>query len=573
MSVMSKDHPPQRATWVGRLVSWFFQRLKRLRAQAENLQELVICYGSQTGNAETLARNIQQTLLQHFRKTGNGIHVKLIGLERFHHIEWQDQARVLFVTSTAGQGGLPDQAQRFWQWLTHNEAPALHNLRFAVLGLGDSRYPDFCGGPRQLEQRLSSLGAQPLLPFCACDVDYHTTAQQWLRTVAALFSHGTHAESLTPSPTPTQAKRRIEFLLKRTSAHRLTADSALQAVFHVELTPEGEAIDYQPGDCLSIMPSNHDALVTSIISRLQLQPTQPITIGSETQPLHTWLSERRELFQLPSTLLGLFLECAQTEDEQQRLLRYTQSKDASAQYLQEKDLLDILNDFPTCMPDIAELISLLPALSPRTYSLASAPAVDGSSLHLTVAQKVVTYDGRDRYGLASGYLCDEHPLDQPLRAFLQEAPHFHLPKANKAPILMIGAGTGIAPFRAFLRASQHDHRPLWLMYGARQKNMDALYLSELMQHEQQGLCRVDLALSRESEQLYVQDLLARHANEVWRWIENGAHVYICGSTKMGIGVENALISIAQEAKCSSRDEARTWLLALRQEGRYHKDVY
>lgn len=559
--------------WLKRITSRLMAALEMRRHDAAHASSLFICYGSQTGNAETLAKGIHQNLHRHFRKTGNQTQVKLLGLDSFHHINWLEDAKVLFVTSTTGQGELPDQAQRFWRWLTGNDAPTLHRLRFAVLGLGDSRYPDFCGGPRQLEQRLASLGAQPLLPLWACDADYHVTAQHWLRTIAALFASSAPPElALTQPP---QAPAANELRLRRTALQQLTAPNAQHAVFHLELEAESGTPTYAPGDGLAVFARNDSALVDAVLARLQYPASASITVAGETHSLHSWLSERRAFFPLSKAVLPVLAAATTQATEKAHLCRYLDYAAEGEHYLATRDVLDVLSDFPACAPEPAALLAVLPPLAPRTYSLASAPTVDGAVLHLTVAAKTTEVHGRVRYGAASGFLCGLLSGTTHLRAFVQKAPHFHLPDDTRAPILMIAAGTGIAPFRGFLRALQQAQvmRPLWLVFGIRRQDEDALYREELNALQAAGMCRVIMALSRESSGQYVQDVLLDHADTVWQWLENGGHMYVCGSTAMGAGVEQALQEIIHQAAGLKDNAAQAWFDTLRDTGRYHKDVY
>lgn len=555
--------------------------------QAQAGQRLTVVYGSQTGNARRAAEKIAQAV------EAAGLPVRLLRADAYPTRELAGERLLYVVISTQGEGDPPDDAIGLVEFLSGRRAPKLPELRYAVLGLGDSSYADFCGIARRLDARLAELGAQRLFEPGLADLDIDTVADPW-RT-QALSSAREHLKSHPSAPLATVTPLRpthaaspwshekpysAEVLLNQNVSGRDFKGKAFgrhgerdKDVRHLELSLAGSGLHYEPGDALGIRHRNPDSLVESILQATALSGDAGIELQGDTLPLREWLASRRELTRLSRPFLAEHAAQARAEDLNALLAPAQQS--ALAGLLNTHQVVDVLRRWPARW-EAHELVAALRPLAPRLYSIASSRKRVGEEVHLTV--DVLAYEafGEAHGGAASGYLA-ARAEGEVVPVYVEANERFRVPADGARDILMIGPGTGIAPFRGFVqeRAETGAQGRNWLFFGARHFNQDFLYQSEWQDALRDGsLHRLDLAFSRDqADKIYVQDRLREHAREVHAWLEGGAHLYVCGAIGMGKDVHAALLDIIRTQGGHDEDTAAEYLTRLQSEGRYCRDVY
>jgi sulfite reductase (NADPH) flavoprotein alpha-component len=539
---------------------------------------LTILYGSQTGNA----RRIAEQLSRRFRDAG--LPVRLFRADTYPVRELRNERLLYVVISTHSTGDQiepPDDSRDFIEFLSSKRAPKLPGLSYAVLALGDSSYPDFCGIGRLVDERLAGLGGKRVFDRANADVDINTVAVPWADTAVE------HARSrLTAVGAPRLAtvtslhraeptvSRDAPFVAEVLTNQRIVARDSEKNVHHIELLLEGSGLKYEPGDALAVWPTQDVALVGTVLDELKLSGDTGVEIASERLPLSRWLTERRELTVLTRPFLAAHAERGQHKALVELLEPAAQS--GLGELLRSTQLIDLLRRYPTEW-DAAALVAALRPLAPRSYSIASSQAVVGDEVHLTVAHWHYGRGADRRWGVASHYLVGLSEGDR-ARVFLEPNERFRLPADSDRDIIMIGPGTGVAPFRAFLqqRAATGATGRNWLFFGNPHRRTDFLYQLEWQQARKRGeLTRLDAAFSRDqADKVYVQHRLRERGRDVYEWIENGAHVYVCGDADHMAGdVHNALLAIATGHGGRNTDAAAEWLDDLRKTGRYARDVY
>jgi len=556
---------------------------------------LLVAYGSQTGTAQGLARK----LAKEAEKRGFTPTVK--ELNAVAPADLAKEARCVVITSTWGDGDPPDNAVNFWAQLSADTAPRLESLSFAVLGLGDKNYTDFCGASKKFDERLEKLGARRLAPRGECDVDYEASAKAWLEALWPSLEQGgevisgsvisdqsagelTSGETqqspppLNTGPLITDYSRANPFPARLKTNRRLNRDGSQKDTRHFEIVLEGSGLSYEAGDALGVVPTNCPALVEEALATLGFSGDESLD-GPDGIPftIHHQLSTALVITAPPPSLV----KEAATRSSNAELLALLEpaNKAGLDQWLYGRDVVDVLKACPGAKFTPAELAGLLRKLQPRLYSISSSPKAHPGEVHLTVA--AVRYDahGRSRKGVCSCWLADRVALGEtPVPVFVQKSHGFRLPEDLSKPVIMVGPGTGIAPFRAFLeerRATGASGRN-WLFFGDQQRASDFLYEDELTGWSKDGLLtRLDLAFSRDqAEKVYVQDRMREHAGELWRWLEEGAHFYVCGDAKrMAKDVDAMLHAVIENAGGKTREQAAEYVAALKSAKRYQRDVY
>jgi len=542
-------------------------------SDAQTDLRLTIVYGSQTGNAKREAEAIAH------EAQAQGLSARLLRADAYPVRELANERLLYVVISTQGDGDPPDDAQAFFEFIGGRRAPALKELKFAVLGLGDSSYPQFNAVAKKLDTRLAELGATRLFNVGEADVDIATVAAPWrqqaLVQAREVLKTSTFSATITPlRPAIGSAlySREKPFAAEVLVNQRITARESEQDVRHLEIALH-ESLSYEPGDALGVWPRNHPALVDTVLDQLKLDAAETVSVGDQSLSLHEWLSSKRELTRLSKSFLQKYAEI--NSSEVLNALLKSENNEAIAEFINQQQLPDLLYRFPAQWTADALVNSLRP-LAPRLYSIASSRKVVGDEAHITVSLLEYQKDENLRRGLASGFLADRDAGAQ-LPVFIERNERFRLPPDSSRDILMIGPGTGIAPFRGFVqeRAEVAATGRNWLLFGARHAQSQFLYQLEWQEALKKGqLHRLDLAFSRDqAERIYVQQRLREQGAEVYAWLESGAHLYICGAVAMGKDVHQALLSIVSEHGAKSLEHAGEYLSQLQQSGRYAKDVY
>ncbi|HSP78324.1 MAG TPA: assimilatory sulfite reductase (NADPH) flavoprotein subunit [Myxococcaceae bacterium] len=544
--------------------------------QAEPRASLTIVYGTQTGNSRLLAERLRQ------RAEASGLAVRSFAAGKYPLRELKDERLLYVVISTQGDGDPPDDARGFVEFILGKRAPALGKLRFSVLGLGDSSYPKFCEISRILDERFAELGATRLLSRVDCDLDFESAAESWLgealeRARTALEQEPSLAKitplrSVTAVPTFSREK---PFASQVLANQRITGRGALKDVRHLELSLEGSGLTYAPGDSLGVWPVNPPELVEAVLSTLRLDGATEVSRDGRTLPLERWLSRELELTRTSRPFLANHAARSGSE-ELQRLLT-PEGGEALRALLSSHQVIDLLRAWPASW-SAEELVGALRKQTPRLYSIASSQKRVGEEVHLTVG--VVDYEafGSRHFGAASRYLATREAGEDAVDVFVEPNERFHLPEDPSRDVIMIGPGTGVAPFRAFVqeRAETGAKGRNWLFFGEQHFRSQFLYQLEWQEALKQGeLHRLELAFSRDQgAKVYVQHRLREKGREVYEWLEGGAHLYVCGDAqRMAPDVHAALIDIISTHGGRSPEDAEAWLETLRGQQRYLRDVY
>lgn len=535
-------------------------------------EPLLILFGSQTGTAENLAKRIAKDA------EARGFSPSIFSLNDYDKAEFTKARHALIISSTWGDGEPPDNAANFWDWLKSDNAPRLESLEYSVLGLGDRNYADFCGASKKFDERLSQLGAKRLTPRAECDVEYETPAKTWSdevwsklvgRAAPRAPQNGHHAETVNPSPAYSKSNPFPARLLKNIL---LNKPGSAKEVRHVELSLADSGLTYTVGDALGVVPSNCPALVEQFLHAAKCSGDEIVEIAGAKMPFAEALQTKLDITRPSNDLLNAVAKSA-SNCEFAPLLAAEKTADLK-KYMWGRDIVDVLGFLCAPIP-AAELAAVLRKLAPRLYSISSSPKAHANEVHLTVG--IVRYDafGRKRKGVCSTYLaerCETAPV------FVQPSHGFKPPTDNDRPMIMVGPGTGIAPFRAFLeeREAIGAKGKNWLFFGDQTRAGDFLYEGQLTHWTSSGLLtRLDLAFSRDqAEKIYVQHRMLENAAQLYAWLEEGAHFYVCGdASRMAADVDAALHKAIETAGAKSPDEARAYVAKLKSEKRYQRDVY
>ena len=539
---------------------------------------VTVIYGSQTGHARGIAESLARQL------NATGISARIFGAGGYPNRELKDERLLIVIMSTHGDGDPPDDARGWIEFLNGRRAPRLELLRYAVLALGDSSYPQFCHTGRAVDARMEMLGASRLLPVAEADVDFETIALPWASAVlakararggASSCSSVSASVSQSVSETSTQWSRLNPFAAELYVNQRITGRESERDVRHIEMLIDGSEMCYQPGDSVGIWPTQDDRVVEEVLSLTGLDGGADVALSGETLPLFQWLKQRRELTVLTRPFLGAHAERAKAPALNEML--NAAKPHGLSHILAEWQLPDLLRHYPGPWSP-ADLVTALRPLTPRLYSIASSPLLsNGEEVHLTVGIVDYLYEHHHRWGVASHHTAG-CALGEALPIFIEANDRFRLPKAGNTDIVMIGPGTGIAPFRAFVqhRAALGDRGRNWLFFGNRHFRSEFLYQLEWQEALAKGqLDKLDLAFSRDGgKRAYVQDRMREASFELYKWVEGGAFVYVCGDAKaMARDVDTTLVEIAQKEGKRSAEDARAWLSSLSRDGRYLRDVY
>jgi sulfite reductase (NADPH) flavoprotein alpha-component len=516
----------------------------------------LVLWASQTGNAEEFATGL-----------GGRLGARLAAMDDIDPVDLQRARDVVVVTSTFGDGGPPDNGTGFWERLTSADAPALDGVRYTVLGLGDRAYDNFCGHAKSLDARLADLGATRVLNRADCEVYEDAPITRWADAVAEML--GGSADPVATAARPFTRAHPVRVPLCRNV--RLTPVGAAKDVRQFGVDISGHDVDYAVGDSLGVIVANSDIVVEQWLSATRFAGSETVVVDGVAMSLRDAVTRHYDVCKVTGDLVTF------VAGHSPSFARLRRDRTALDRWLVNRNGLDLVTAF-TVRADLQEWQDVLVRLTPRQYSISSSPLVSPHEVQLTVS--VVRYggpDGRSRGGVGSTYLA-ESGLGETVPVFLQRSPHFRPPAHTDTPMIMVGPGTGVAPFRAFLqerRALGHTGRN-WLFFGDQHRAQNFYYRDDLTDMVADGfLDRLDLAFSRDQQQrVYVQHRMIEHGAEVWRWLSDGAHLFVCGdASRMASDVDAALTAIIRRHGRMTEEAARAYKRELVGDKRYVRDVY
>ncbi|OMF54872.1 sulfite reductase [NADPH] flavoprotein, alpha-component [Paenibacillus sp. FSL R5-0490] len=538
-------------------------------------KEVTILFGSQTGNAQNLAKKAGKTLEE------RGFQVNVSAMSDFKPNNLKKVKNLLIVVSTHGEGDPPDNALTFHEFIHGKRAPKLEDFRYSVLALGDSSYEFFCQTGKDFDKRLEELGGTRITPRVDCDLDFEEPAAEWAEAVLAGLSEG-DSSSPSPAAASVSAAAPAESVYSRSNPFRaevleninLNGRGSNKETRHLEISLEGSGLTYQPGDSLGVYPENDPELVDLLLTEMNWDPEETVRVKEETVTLKQALTAHFEITVLTKPLVEKAAKLSSNEELHQLASDSNQLKS----YIGGRDLIDLVRDFKPWSSSAQEFVSILRKMPARLYSISSSFEANPDEVHLTIG--AVRYDahGRERKGVCS-ILCSERlqPGDT-LPVFIQHNENFKLPENPETPIIMVGPGTGIAPFRSFMQEREESgaEGKSWLFFGDQHFVTDFLYQTEWQKWLKDGiLSKLDVAFSRDDdEKVYVQHRMQEKSRELFQWLEQGATVYICGDEKnMAHDVHNTLIDIIEKEGGMSREQAAEYLADMQKNKRYQRDVY
>lgn len=543
--------------------------------------KVTILYGSQSGNAQGIAKKVGKTL------EGQGLEVTVSAMSDYKTNQLKKVQNLLLIVSTHGDGEPPDNAISFHEFLHGKRAPKLDELQFSVLALGDQSYDQFCQTGKEFDNRLQELGARPIYPRVDCDVDYDEQADKWLAGVLAFFSEN-ETNSDTASSGNTQAKavsaqesnysRKNPFKAEILENINLNGRGSNKETRHLELSLEGSGLTYEPGDALGIYPENDPALVELLLKELSFNAEEKVTVNQEGELL-TLKEALNSYFEITSLTKLLLQNAANlTGNKELQELVSADHKEKQKEYMDGRDLLDLVRDFGPWNVTAQQFVSILRKIPARLYSISSSFAANVDEVHVTIGAVRYEAHGREYKGVCSCYAAERLEPGDKVSIFVQSNGNFKLPENPETPIIMIGPGTGVAPFRSFMQEREEQAAPgkSWMFFGDQHFVTDFLYQTEWQKWLKDGvLTQMDVAFSRDREEkVYVQHRLLEHSKELYEWLKEGAVIYICGDKdKMARDVENAWIEIIEKESGQNREQAEAYLNELKQQKRYQRDVY
>ncbi|MDQ0874699.1 sulfite reductase (NADPH) flavoprotein alpha-component [Paenibacillus sp. V4I3] len=542
-------------------------------------KEVTVLFGSQTGKSQGLAKKMSKKLEE------LGFQVTLSSMADFKSNNLKKIQNLLVLVSTHGEGDPPDNAISFHEFLHSKRAPKLEDLRFSVLSLGDTSYELFCQTGKDFDKRLEELGGKRLAPRVDCDVDFDEPAAEWMSSVLSSLSEASSgstavsgAQAAVESGTESEYSRTNPFQAEVLENLNLNGRGSDRETRHIEISLEGSNLQYEPGDCLGIYPENHPRLVDELIEAMGWKAEELVTINKngDKRSLREALLHNYEITVLTKPLLEQVAKLTSSNGLQE-LLAAGREQDLKT-YINGRDLLDLVQDYSLKGVSAGEFVAILRKMPARLYSIASSSKAFPDEVHVTVRTVRYETQGRERYGVCSVQLAERIKSGETLPVYIQNNPNFKLPENSETPIIMIGPGTGVAPFRAFLgeREETGAEGKSWLFYGDQHFSTDFLYQIEWQKWLKDGvLTRMDVAFSRDTDQkVYVQHRMLEKSAELYKWLQEGAIVYVCGDEKkMAHDVHATLATIIEQEGGFSSEEAAEYLTRMQQQKRYQRDVY
>lgn len=563
---------PEQAAWIGGYLSGLAAKDLTSVPGTGDIADITILVGSQTGNCEALAEQL------HRLAGGRGLKTVIKKMGDYKFLQLKTEKNLLVIVSTYGEGEPPDNARELVEFLSGKRAPSLKQAQFAVLGLGDSGYEFFCKTAVDFDRRLEELGATRIHPRVDCDVDYEESAEAWMDAVLNELSIRLETKPQTaglPSPSVTSASaysRKHPFPAVLLENIVLNGRGSIKETRHLELSLEGSGLTYEPGDVLGVYPANAPDVVDALLQALHFGGTEWIMFNGSDGLLYDALFRHYEITAITRPMIQKYALLTNNR----KLHQLLDDKHKLNDYLYGREIIDLVADFPVAQLSPQAFVECLRKLPPRLYSIASSLKQHPDEVHITVAAVRYQSYGRDRKGVGSTFLANRIEEDTAIPVYIDRNTNFKLPADPATPIIMIGPGTGIAPFRAFVeeREAVGASGKNWLFFGDQHFETDFLYQAEWQRYLKSGLLtRMNVAFSRDQEQkVYVQQRMAEHGRELYAWLQEGAHLYVCGDEKrMAHDVHQALLKIVG-AEIGS-DNAEGYVADLQKAKRYQRDVY
>ena len=538
---------------------------------------ITLLYGSETGNAQGLAEIFEERL------SNIGHKVTLKAMDDFKAKNLKNVEDLFIITSTQGEGDPPDNAAELHEFIHGRKAPKLECVRFSVLALGDQTYEFFCQTGRDFDRKLGELGAERIYERVDCDVDYEEDAEKWMANVINAIDtapEGTQNEQIVSESIKSAKEKKFSkanpYEAEVLENINLNGQGSNKETRHIEFLLDNFGEEYEVGDCLVVLPQNDPALVDLLISTLGWDPNEQVSISDEgdTLSLEEALTSHFEITKLTKPLL---LNAASFFDNDE-LSEKTEDREWVQNYIEGRDFIDLLNDFATTELQPENLYQLLRKLPPREYSISSSYQALPDEVHITVGAVRYNTHGRDRSGVCSVQFAERIQPGDTVPIYLKRNPNFKFPTEGDTPVIMIGPGTGVAPFRAYMqeREERGFKGNTWLFFGDQHFTTDFLYQTEWQEWLKDGvLGKMNVAFSRDTdEKVYVQHRIAEHSEEFNQWLQNGASIYICGDEKhMAKDVHQAIRNVLVKEQNLSEEEAEDYLKQMKKDKRYQRDVY
>jgi sulfite reductase (NADPH) flavoprotein alpha-component len=539
---------------------------------------LTILYGSQTGNAMKVAKQLASQASQ------AGLQAVAVSTADYKTANLRHERNLVLISSTQGEGDPPDSAVELHRFLFGKRAPKVEGLRFAVLALGDYSYANFCKAGADFDRRLGELGGERVLDRVDCDVEYEEAAQAWRARVVEVYKKlmgDTATVAAAPTaPAVSQEETGYEkghpFSATILDRIDLNGRGSAKKTVHLELSLTGSGITYKPGDALGVLPRNAPDYIRDLLEVGRLAPDAPITVEGKERPLKDVLADTYEI----TTITRPFIKAYAAEGKHTELAALLDkgNEDKFREFARGREIIDVVQAYPTGALSPASFVSMLRKLQPRLYSIASSLLAHEEEVHVLVGLTRYQSHGRWRHGVCSSFLCERIGDDEPVRVYPSPNPSFKLPDNPDARVIMIGPGTGVAPFRAFVeeREALGCRGRNWLFFGDQHFATDFLYQVEWQRWHKSGvLSRMDVAFSRDqTDKVYVQHRMQESARDLYAWLQDGAYVYVCGDAgKMAADVHEALVDIVAKQGGKDRDAAVEYVDGLHASKRYQRDVY
>ena len=584
LKLAAAESSPQQLAWI----SGYFWGLSQSQSSttasvpasnvltaAKPAGKLTIIYASQTGNAKGVAQALQQQAL------AQDIAVNLVSAGDYKGKNLSKETHVIIIASTHGEGEAPDDAIELHQFLQSKKAPQLSNLHYGVIGLGDSSYEFFCQTAKDFDRYLAKLGAKPMLDRLDCDVDYEAAAAEWrtqalAKTKQTLSTGEAEVVQLPVGKNVTSVAtytRQNPYTASLLVSQKITGRHSDKDVRHIEIDLEGSGLSYQAGDALGVWFDNDPQLVDAILAKLALDAATTVDVDGSNLSIRDALISNYEITASNPQFVTQYAKLSGSK----KLQKLVDDREKLREYAANNQIIDVLTAKKTVLT-ATQLISLLRRLTPRLYSIASSQQEVGEEVHLTVGVVKFFQGDEQRQGGASSFLAQRLKEGAAVKVFVETNHNFKLPVDDNTPVIMIGPGTGIAPFRAFVQ--ERDNREAtgknWLFFGDRTFTEDFLYQVEWQKYLKDGVVdQIDVAFSRDQvEKIYVQQRILEQAPQVWQWLQAGSHVYVCGdATHMAKDVHQALLTVIEQQGKKTREQAEQYLNELRKDKRYQRDVY